>query len=127
MQQVLIDACGWVAVVDSGMNFDSEALNILGRPQLLLLPKVIEELRQLDALRPRGKKLLLELLTAKSEEVDPRPGAGEHTDDQLVDLAQSSGMSVLTVDVQLKRRLYERAVPVLEVTKKKRLRLIEGL
>ena len=127
MQQVLIDACGWVAVVDSGMNFDSEALNILGRPQLLLLPKVIEELRQVDALRPRGKKLLLELLTAKSEEVDPRPGAGEHTDDQLVDLAQSSGMSVLTVDVQLKRRLYERAVPVLEVTKKKRLRLIEGL
>jgi rRNA-processing protein FCF1 len=127
MQQVLIDACGWVAVVDSGMNFDSEALNILGRPQLLLLPKVIEELRQLDALRPRGKKLLLELLTAKSEEVDPRPGAGEHTDDQLVDLAQSSGMTVLTVDVQLKRRLFERAVPVLEVTKKKRLRLIEGL
>ena len=127
MQQVLIDACGWVAVVDSGMNFDSEALNILGRPQLLLLPKVIEELRQLDALRPRGKKLLLELLTAKSEEVDPRPGAGEHTDDQLMDLAQSSGMTVLTVDVQLKRRLFERAVPVLEVTKKKRLRLIEGL
>ncbi|HII11260.1 MAG TPA: hypothetical protein HA356_04200 [Candidatus Poseidoniaceae archaeon] len=127
MQQVLIDACGWVAVVDSGMNFDSEALNILGRPQLLLLPKVIEELRQLDALRPRGKKLLLELLTAKSEEVDPRPGAGEHTDDQLMDLAQASGMTVLTVDVQLKRRLFERAVPVLEVTKKKRLRLIEGL
>tara|TARA_B100000767_G_scaffold90402_1_gene86847 strand:- start:9 stop:392 length:384 start_codon:yes stop_codon:yes gene_type:complete len=127
MQQVLIDACGWVAVVDSGMNFDSEALNILGRPQLLLLPKVIEELRQLDALRPRGKKLLLELLTAKSEEVAPRPGAGEHTDDQLMDLAQASGMTVLTVDVQLKRRLFERAVPVLEVTKKKRLRLIEGL
>ena len=55
MQQILVDACGWVAVVDSGMNFDSEVLNILGRPQLLLLPKVIEELRQLDALRPRGK------------------------------------------------------------------------
>ena len=127
MQQVLIDACGWVAVVDSGMNFDSEALNILGRPQLLLLPKVIEELRQLDALRPRGKKLLLELLAAKSKEIQPRPNAGEHTDDQLVDLAQASGMTVLTVDVQLKRRLFERAVPVLEVTKKKRLRLIEGL
>ncbi|MDB9834858.1 hypothetical protein OAC38_02365 [Candidatus Poseidoniaceae archaeon] len=127
MQQILVDACGWVAVVDSGMNFDSEVLNILGRPQLLLLPKVIEELRQLDALRPRGKKLLLELLTAKSERVEPRPDAGEHTDDQLVDLARASAMTVLTVDVQLKRRLFERAVPVLEVTKKKRLRLIEGL
>lgn len=127
MQQVLVDACGWVAVVDSGMNFDSEALNILGRPQLLLLPKVTEELRRLDELRPRGKKLLLELLTAKSKEIQPRPDAGEHTDDQLLDLAQASGMTVLTVDVQLKRRLFERAVPVLEVTKKKRLRLIEGL
>ncbi len=36
-------------------------------------------------------------------------------------------MVVLTVDVELKRRLFERAVPVLEVSKKKRLNLIDGL
>lgn len=127
MQQVLIDACGWVAVIDSGMNFDAELLHILGRPQLLLLPKVEEELERLDALRPRGKKLLLTMLAAKSETIEPSIEAGEHTDDQLVDLAHASGRIVLTVDIQLKKRLYERAVPVLEVTKNKRLHLIEGL
>ncbi len=127
MQQVLIDACGWVAVIDSGMNFDAEVLHILGRPQLLLLPKVEEELERLDALRPRGKKLLLTMLAAKSETIEPSIEAGEHTDDQLVDLAHASGRIVLTVDIQLKKRLYERAVPVLEVTKNKRLHLIEGL
>ena len=127
MQQVLIDACGWVAVIDSGMNFDAELLHILGRPQLLLLPKVEEELERLDALRPRGKKLLLAMLAVKSETIVPSLEAGEHTDDQLADLAHSSGMIVLTVDIPLKKRLFERAVPVLEVTKNKRLHLIEGL
>lgn len=127
MQQVLIDACGWVAVIDSGMNFDAELLHILGRPQLLLLPKVEGELERLDALRPRGKKLLLAMLAAKSETIEPSLEAGEHTDDQLAVLAHASGMIVLTVDIQLKKRLFERAVPVLEVTKNKRLRLIEGL
>jgi rRNA-processing protein FCF1 len=127
MQQVLIDACGWVAVIDSGMNFDAELLHILGRPQLLVLPKVEEELERLDALRPRGKKLLLAMLAAKSETIEPSLEAGEHTDDQLAVLAHASGMIVLTVDIQLKKRLFERAVPVLEVTKNKRLHLIEGL
>ena len=40
MQKILIDACGWVAVIDSGMNFDSEISRLLGRPEVLLLPKV---------------------------------------------------------------------------------------
>ncbi|MDE0858245.1 MAG: hypothetical protein OSA38_06720 [Candidatus Poseidoniaceae archaeon] len=127
MQQVLIDACGWVAVIDSGMNFDSELRTSLGRPELFLLPKVMEELQRLDALRPRGKKLLLQMLEMKSSEIPPRSESGSHTDDQLLDLAKTSGMIVLTVDVQLKRRLFEQTIPVLEVTKKKCLRLVEGL
>jgi rRNA-processing protein FCF1 len=94
---------------------------------LLVLPKVEEELERLDALRPRGKKLLLAMLAAKSETIEPSLEAGEHTDDQLAVLAHASGMIVLTVDIQLKKRLFERAVPVLEVTKNKRLHLIEGL
>jgi rRNA-processing protein FCF1 len=94
---------------------------------LLLLPKVEEELERLDGLRPRGKKLLLAMLAAKSETIEPSLEVGEHTDDQLADLAHASGMIVLTVDIPLKRRLFERAIPVLEVTKNKRLHLIEGL
>ena len=34
---------------------------------------------------------------------------------------------VLTVDVQLKRRLFEVGRPVLEITKGKRLNLVDGL
>jgi rRNA-processing protein FCF1 len=34
---------------------------------------------------------------------------------------------VLTVDVQLKRRLFEAGRPVLEITKGKRLNLVDGL
>ena len=126
MPQLLIDACGWVAVIEAGMNFDAEILNIMGRPELRLLPKV-EELEQLDAQRPRGKRLLLEMLRKKSTMIQSPEGVGEHTDDQLLYLAEHQGMVVLTVDVALKRRLFERALPVLEVTKKKHLHLIEGL
>ena len=125
MQKGLIDACGWAAVIDSGMNFDAELLKILGRPELLLLPKVMEELELLDAKRPRAKRLLLSMLIAKSSTIEAPLEVGEHTDDQLLHLAQTNSMVVLTVDVELKRRLFERAVPVLEVSKKKRLNLIE--
>ena len=127
MQKVPIDACGWAAVIDSGMNFDAELLKILGRPELLLLPKVMEELELLNANRPRAKQLLLSMLIAKSSTIEAPLEVGEHTDDQLLHLAQTNSMVVLTVDVELKRRLFERAVPVLEVSKKKRLNLIEGL
>jgi rRNA-processing protein FCF1 len=109
------------------MNFDAELLKVLGRPELLLLPKVMEELELLNANRPRAKQLLLSMLIAKSSTIEPPLEVGEHTDDQLLHLAQTNSMVVLTVDVELKRRLFERAVPVLEVSKKKRLNLIEGL
>lgn len=127
MQKVLIDACGWVAVIDSGMNFDSEISRLLGRPEVLLLPKVLEELERLQNERPRSKSLLLQMLKAKSSPIEPPIEAGEHTDDQLVALADSYSMAVLTVDGQLKRRLFERGIPVLEISKKKTLNLLEGL
>lgn len=127
MQKILVDACGWVAVIDSGMNFDSEISRLLGRPEVLLLPKVLEELERLQIQRPRSKSLLLEMLIAKSSSIEPPIEAGEHTDDQLVQLAHSRSMVVLTIDGRLKRRLFERGVPVLEISKKKRLSLLEGL
>lgn len=100
---------------------------LLGRPELLVIPKVMEELELLDAKRPRAKRLLLSMLIAKSSTIEAPLGVGEHTDDQLLHLAQINSMVVLTVDIELKRRLFERAIPVLEVSKNKRLNLIEGL
>jgi rRNA-processing protein FCF1 len=124
---VLIDACGWVAVIDANMNFDSELLGILGKPQLVLLPKIVEELERLDLQRPRGKKLLLPMLLSKSSIEQPLDENTVHTDDQIVNLAVEKRLVVLTVDVQLKRRLFEAGRPVLEITKGKRLNLVDGL
>ena len=127
MQKILIDACGWAAVIDSGMNFDIELGKVLGKPEILLLPKVLEELEALDTQRPRAKKLLLGMLKGKTTEIEANDDSGGHTDDQILDLACENGWVVLTVDVQLKRRLFEAGTPVLEVTKGKRLHLLEGL
>jgi len=127
MQHLLIDACGWAAVIDSGMNFDIELGKVLGKPDLLLLPKVLEELEALDTQRPRAKKLLLGMLKGKATQIEEHEDSGAHTDDQILDLAYANGWVVLTVDVQLKRRLFEAGRPVLEVTKGKRLHLLEGL
>ena len=127
MQHLLIDACGWAAVIDSGMNFDIELGKVLGKPDLLLLPKVLEELEALDTQRPRAKKLLLGMLKGKATQIEEHEDSGAHTDDQILDLACANGLVVLTVDVQLKRRLFEAGRPVLEVTKGKRLHLLEGL
>ena len=127
MQNLLIDACGWAAVIDSGMNFDIELGKVLGKPDILLLPKVLEELETVDSQRPRAKKLLLGMLKGKATQIEEHEDSGAHTDDQILDLACTNGWVVLTVDVQLKRRLFEAGRPVLEVTKGKRLHLLEGL
>jgi rRNA-processing protein FCF1 len=47
VQQILIDACGWVAIIDSGMNIDSELSRVYGPAQMLLLDSVREELELL--------------------------------------------------------------------------------
>ena len=87
MQHLLIDACGWAAVIDSGMNFDIELGKVLGKPEILLLPKVLEELEALDTQRPRAKKLLLGMLKGKTTEIEANDDSGGHTDDQILDLA----------------------------------------
>ena len=127
MQQILIDACGWVAIIDSGMNIDSELSRVYGPAQMLLLDSVREELENLNEQRPRSKNLLLSLLEQKSQPVQPLTDDSAHPDDQLFELAVEHSLPVLTVDVDLKRRFYEQGLPILEVSKKQRLELVEPL
>ena len=44
VQKVLLDACGWAAVIDSGMNIDTEIERVFGPAQLVLLDSVKEEI-----------------------------------------------------------------------------------
>lgn len=126
-QQVLVDACGWAAVIDSGMNIDTEMNSVFGPAQLRLLDSVKQEIERLNQERPRKKNLLLPLLEQKSEFIEPLSTGSEHPDDQLFELACEMKIPVLTVDVDLKRRLYEADLPILEVSKNQRLQLVEPL
>ena len=100
MLRVLIDACGWVAVIEAGINIDQALLDCVGTKELATVPNVISELKALD-----DRKLLISMLQSKAELLTPNENAGNHTDDQLLSLSKEYSWPVLTVDTELKRRL----------------------
>jgi rRNA-processing protein FCF1 len=88
---------------------------------------VKQEIERHKQERPRKKNLLLPLLEQKSEPIEALTSESEHADDQLFELASELKVPVLTVDVDLKRRLYKADLPILEVSKNQRLQLVESL
>lgn len=122
MQCVLIDACGWAALIDADLNIDIAMSKIIGKPRYLLLGKVKQELESLSKQR---KGLLLGLLEKKSELIDSPTGL-RHTDQILLELSRENGWPVLTVDRRLKERLIKTGGSYIEVTSKNVLRLIQN-
>ena len=120
MSGVLLDACGWVAVVDARINIDLELELQIGPVEIKVTDLVLEELNRLAERESRA--LLLDLLNERAEVVS---GDGEHTDDELLNLATTNGWPVLTVDKALKTRLHQANASVIEVHGSKTLRLIE--
>ena len=125
LPEILVDACGWVAVVDAGINIDYGLIGIFGKYQLLLLPSVQKELEEIDQKRSSHQPLLLDLLLKKSKIVEPLDGISKHTDIQLFSLSRQLNLPVLTVDRDLKNRLHESNLPVIHVTGNNRLEFIE--
>ena len=117
---VLVDACGWVAVVDARINIDLELEPQIGPVEIKVTDLVLEELNRLA--ERESRPLLLDLLHDRGEVVS---GDGEHTDDELLNLATTNGWPVLTVDKALKVRLHAANASVIEVHGSKTLRLIE--
>lgn len=120
MVSVLVDACGWVAMMDAGLNLDEAMKNVVGRADLLVLDSVQNEL---ELLSQRRKRLLLELLVSRSERV-PDIGGMSHPDEMLVQMSTANGWPVLTVDRQLKERLIVSGGSYIEVTSGRSLRLV---
>ena len=120
MTGVLVDACGWVAVVDARINVDLALETQVGPVKLKVTESVLTELEQLAERESRA--LLLDLLLERSEVVS---GEGKHTDDELFHLATTEDWPVLTVDKSLKARLHAANASVIEVHGSKALRLIE--
>lgn len=124
MGDVLIDACGWAALIDGSFNIDVALSKLVGPPHFILIDLVRGELEEMDANRPRGKKLMLELLVQRSTYVH-HPTM--HTDDALLEVAHERSIPLLTVDANLKRRALEQGIGILEVVRGKNVRLINGL
>ena len=125
MQHVLIDACGWVACMDAQLNIQADMEALLGPCTWVLLPSVERELQRLAAERGKKKPLLLDLL--KSRSLRHTVEESGHADDDLFACAQVNRWTTLTVDTQLKRRLYEANLRVLEVRQNNHLYLVDSL
>lgn len=119
MVSVLVDACGWVAMMDGGLNLDEAMKNVVGKADLIVLDSVQNEL---ELLSQRRKGLLLELLVNRSERVPDIEGMS-HPDEMLVQMSTANGWPVLTVDRQLKERLIVSGGSYIEVTSGRSLRL----
>ena len=120
MTGVIVDTCGWVAIVDARINIDLALEDKIGPVELKVTEAVLSELEALS--QRESKTLLLDLLQSRAEIVS---GEGEHTDDEILDLATSNGWPVLTVDKELKSRLHHANASVIEIHGFKALRLIE--
>ena len=121
MGDVLIDACGWVALIDGAFNVDASLSQLVGPPHFILIDLVLDELETIEASRPRGKRLMLDLLLQRSTMVDSNP---IHTDDVLLQIAIERDIPILTVDADLKRRSIDAGVGILEIVKGKNIRFI---
>ena len=119
MVSVLVDACGWVSLIDAGLNLDISLNEVVGKAELKLTEGVRGELESLS--KTRGG-LLLDLLYSRSEVVDSESG---HTDDALLAIATENRWPVLTVDRMLKKRLVEEGCSYIEVTSGPSLRMVE--
>ncbi len=121
MAKVLVDSCGWVAIIEAGLNIDHAMSEVVGNFQPVLLKKVLSELKDIDS--NSTNNLLLDLLESRSEIIDG-PEEANHPDDQLVIVASQHKWPVLTVDKRLKQRLIEMGCGYVEVMGGQNLRLV---
>ena len=120
MVGVLVDACGWVSLVDAGLNLDISLNETIGEAELKVTDSVR---RELDSLAGSRGGLLLDLLYSRAEFVKSEEG---HTDTNLIQMSIRTGWPVLTVDRGLKRKLVEKGCSFIEVTSGPSLRLVEA-
>ena len=93
MHRILVDACGWVAVIEAGINIDLALKECCGYNELAIVPNVISELEAL-----KNPKLLVSMLENKAMMCNPPQDVGRHTDDQLYSLAiQNIGPYLLSI------------------------------
>ena len=68
---------------------------------------------------------MISMLENKSNKIDNEEFT--HTDDQIFSISEQLGYAVLTVDKELKKRLYQSSIKVIEVNKNNHLKILENL
>ena len=124
-RSVRVDAGGWVALVEGGVHLDYAMVEVVGPVDLIVLSAVRQELERLSSQR-RG--LMLNLLDERASpnavDLDDVLMDVGHTDEQMVLAAKHLDADVLTVDIDLKRRLFGEGIPFIEVVGEQRLRRV---
>ncbi|MFQ3344343.1 MAG: rRNA-processing protein FCF1 [Candidatus Thalassarchaeaceae archaeon] len=120
MVGVLVDACGWAALIDAKLNMDLAMIGVIGEFELILIKRVKDELETLSKSK-RG--LLLDLLEMRSTLIPDIKGI-KYTDDMLIKFSIDNSWPVLTVDKELKERLIIAGGSYIEVTSRRVLKLI---
>ena len=98
---------------------------IFGTFELILLKSVLNELKEIENDRPKRKTLLIPMLESKSKLIENNEFT--HTDDKIYSISEQFEHAVLTVDKELKKRLYKSSIKVIEVNKNNHLNVIENL
>jgi len=119
----LVDTCGWVAVIDAGINIDYAFTEIFGKFELVVIDEVWEELNNFQE-NNKSKNILLTLLKKKSLDFQNKELVNKHTDDSLLFLSKENSWPVLTVDKKLKEKLYKSNCKVIQVVGGKKIELI---
>ena len=83
LPKILVDTCGWIAVINAGINIDHAFSRIFGRFQFIVIDSVWDELRSFQD-KNRNKNILLELLMNKSTPYESKKLDVNHTDDIIL-------------------------------------------
>ena len=123
LPKILVDSCGWIAIIDAGINVDQAITNILGTYQFIVINTVWDELRTFQN-NNKSKPILLDLLMSKCADASELKLPEKHTDDNLLFLSKENGWPVLTVDKKLKERLHKYNCKLIQVVGGKKIELV---
>lgn len=125
MRNIIVDSCAWKAITMSSVNIDIELTKVFGNYSLITCQKVEFELEEIVDIKFADKKLMMQLFYRKVSVIEFETNS-EHTDDQLLQLAQEHEGILFTVDKKLKERGMKNKIPLLEIVQSNHLRLIEA-
>ena len=82
MTGIIIDTCGWVAIVDARINIDLSLESQIGPVEIKITNSILNELKILE--NQNGSGLLLELLEERAEIINSERDY-THTDDEILE------------------------------------------